>query len=330
MNVDSYRWRLLRKTVTLLSVAAAGLLLYEKFGSGFEHSWTPFLKAICGLRIVILFADVLRRQRPWQRAVIPILAIVKVMLPNGHIPVISVTVAATELAFLAFLWRAIPTRSEASASGLSRDLPEDRLRVSLCAFVPEMAAKLMAVEWVVLSSAVRCICNRLRTRPRRGFDYASASVFSALPAIILILAPADLILLRGLLRIQSHIFDLALMALDLWSVLWFYGIYVTMRERPHAIRGGCIEVHQGILKSASVPLIEIHATEGFPAGSFVRSARRGAKLTVPGAPCVRLDLAAPVTVRRVWGPDVQSATLVVSAADPKALMNGIKSAVGER
>ena len=83
-------------------------------------------------------------------------------------------------------------------------------------------------------------------------------------------------------------------------------------------------VHKGILKSAMIPLSAIRKTVSLPAGSFTRAdLKGGARLTVPGAPCVRLELGEPVTVRRAWGKDLEAETVFVSAGDPAGFVHGL-------
>jgi len=173
---------------------------------------------------------------------------------------------------------------------------------------------------------VRAVLHGFKARKRAGFDHASASVFGALPVIVLVMGPGDLFLFRAILRIQNPLVDLALVAVDVWSILWLYGIYVTMQERPHAIEGDGVRVHKGILKSAMIPLSAIRGTRCLAAGSFTRADLRGGmRLTVPGAPCVRLDLWERVAVKRAWGKDSKAQTVFVSASDAEGFVRELSA-----
>ena len=314
--------RIVRGATTGLACVAAVVLLAERFAKPLPAGLECALQAIFVFRFLLLMTDVVRKERPWPRMIVPALLMIKVFFPQLGWARVSVFGAAlAELAILGLVVKAVLGRRQK----MDFALPEERLRESFSTIVPAGLAKVMAVEMVVLWSAVRAVLHGFKARERTGFDYASASVVGALPMIVLIMGPGDLFLFRAILRIQNPLVDLALVAVDVWSILWLYGIYVTMQERPHVIDREAVTVHKGILKSALIPLNTIRETSCLAAGSFTRADLRGGiRLTVPGAPCVRLELAEPVAVKRVWGKDVEAETVFVSAGDPAGFVDRLR------
>jgi len=274
------------------------------------------------LRLVVLTIDVCVGLRPWQRLILPGIVFAKFAFPRLPDSRVSLLViAAIECVVLTLVVRIIldVTRTNTQTS----ESPEERVAEALSSYLPSAFGKLVAGEIVIVSSAVRSVWNGFKTRQSEGHDYASASTFWGVPVLVLVSGPPDLILLHRIFSIKSGLVTALLIALDVWSVVWLYGIYVTMQERKHSVLGRTLTIHKGILKSARIP-VELIENVGLIENQPSSDGAAAVRLTVPGAPRVVIDVSCPIAVKRLWGPDQLVRRVFVSSSDPVSFVSAIE------
>ncbi len=287
-----WAWERARRVSSLIAICSlAGAL---RFG----HA-VLYYKCGLSLRFLVLCVDVCLRTRPWQRLIIPFLILGRVVYP-GRLSG-AILIGALELAVLLALIR------------LSFDPQAGE--VMLARYLPAAFAKLAAGEMVIVMSALRSVFKGFRVRETEGFDYASSSAFWAIPIFVLVSGPPDLLLVHRLFNITNPLITCLLVGVEIWSVVWLYGIYVTMQERKHTLCDGKLTVYKGILKSVTIPLDCIESITALTDGSGC-SRKNSTRITVPGSPCVVITLSSPACIKRLWGADELSRTIVVSITDP--------------
>lgn len=207
--------------------------------------------------------------------------------------------------------------------------PEDRLAGAFAAFLPPRVAWLMALELVMLGSAVAFLAGGFRREPPPGFSHhREASLRAFLPALPLLI-PGDVLFLHALAPRLAPWLRWVLHGSTVYAVLWLLGFYATLKARPHLIQAGRLTLHLGLVKSVTLPLDHVLAVAPLPAfdDDWARHAHlKGVgRLVAKGAPTLELTLAAPVRVRGLLGLGRPTQRLVVSVDDPTAFAAALKA-----
>lgn len=200
--------------------------------------------------------------------------------------------------------------------------PEDRLAAAFEAFVPPRAARLMALELVMLGSAVRFLLGGFRDSAPEGFSHHRESALRSFLPVLPLLIPGDVLLMRALFSGLPAWARWTLHASTVYAVLWLVGLYASIKARPHQVQDGEVRLHQGLVKSVAFPAASVRSATPLPDfdDDWARHAhlRDVSKLVAKGAPLLELALADPVRVDGMLGPGRPTQRLLVSVDDPAA------------
>jgi len=197
---------------------------------------TAALLLVLSLRVLMLFWDWRQARIPGSRLLLPL-----VILVEGLGLVLS---GASHLALRLPLGTPLPLEVRVLAPALralrtgrppSGTWPEERIAAAFEAFVPPRAARLMALELVMLGSAVRFLFGGFRSPAPPGFSLHRETFLRAFLPVLPLLIPVDLFLIHVLFPHMPPWLRWFLHGSTLYSVLWMVGLYATLRQRPHQI-----------------------------------------------------------------------------------------------
>ncbi|WP_257306444.1 hypothetical protein [Geothrix campi] len=207
--------------------------------------------------------------------------------------------------------------------------PEERLALAFEAFVPPRAARLMALELVMLGSALRFLCGGFRDLAPTGLSHHRESALRSLLPALPLLIPADMLLIHALFPRMAPWMRWTLHGSTVYAVLWMFGFYATLKARPHQIVDGQLHLRLGLLKSVVVPRGQVRSAAPLPEfdddWARHRHMKGVQKLVAAGAPVLELRLASPVAVRGLLGPGRPTDRLAVSMDDPAAFLASLES-----
>lgn len=304
------------------------------------HAMLPWVTAalliLLGLRVAGLLLDWRRGKIPGTRTLLPALILVEglgMALSEASRWALRLRLGTALLLEALLLILAVRTwRSARSTSGAQlEDQPEDRIALAFEAFVPPRAARLMALELVMLGSALRFLCGGFRDPAPPGFSHhREAALGGFLPALPLLI-PGDILLIHALFPRLAPWLRWILHGSTVYAVLWLFGHYALLKARPHQLQEGQLRLRQGLLKSVTFPAAWIQAIGPLPEfdDDWARCAHmKGVqKLVAPGAPVLELSLREPVRVRGLLGPGRPATRLAVSVDDPAAFRAALPQAL---
>jgi hypothetical protein len=219
----------------------------------------------------------------------------------------------------------LAVRSWRTSRSLPGTWPEDRIAASFEAFVPPGAARLMALELVMLGSAIQFLAGGFRKPAPPGFSLHRETFLRAFLPVLPLLIPADLFLLHALFPHMPLWLRWFLHFSTVYSVLWMVGLYATIRQRPHQVDESTVSLHMGLLGSLHVRRdLILSATQlpEFEDDWAKRQYMKGVhKLLRTGPPAVELRLAETISSNGLLGPSSRRLDRVaVSVDDPSAFM----------
>ncbi|HEU4952548.1 MAG TPA: hypothetical protein VFT46_11390 [Holophagaceae bacterium] len=289
------------------------------------------LLALLALRTLMLAVRAAQGRLPWTRLLVPAALLVEGLgLRFGAVPgawkaLKAGTALVLELGLLALMahrfWR-LPLEPGV--------LPEDHLAKPLEAFLSPRLARILALEVVLLGSALRFLAGGWRRPDPPGFSYHRSSAFAAILPALPLLVVGDLVLVEVLLRSVAPWIRLLVHALDAYGVLWVLGLWASFRARPHRIEGDVLHLHKGLLSRAEIPLSAIQRVGPVPRfdddWARLRFHRGALAFQAPGAPDLVLDLDRPAAAVGLLGPGRPKARVVLSADDLPALRSALEGA----
>jgi len=314
----------------LLALGGVALTLRLRTPSHPALTWiTISLVVLLALRLVALIGDWRRGRVSGLRILLPAVLLVEglgliqdpgsAVAPNLALQLRMGTALALEglLLFLA-------VRAVREARSLPGTWPEDRIATAFEAFVPPRAARLMALELVMLGSAFRFLLGGFREAAPAGFSHhREAALRAILPAVPLMI-PGDFLLMRALSTGLPPWLRWTLHGSTVYAVLWLVGLYATLKARPHQLRNDQLELHLGLMKSAKVPASQILSASPLPEfeDDWARHAymKGVAKLVAKGNAVLELKLSKPIRVMGLLGPGRPTQRLAVSVDDPSAFL----------
>ncbi len=286
---------------------------------------TAALLLLLALRLAAMLLDWWAGRLPPTRLLLP-----AVLLIEGlGLAMAGASPAATAVRFataagLEVLLLVLAIRTLRQTRALLGHWPEDRIATAFSAFVPARAARLMALELVMLGSALHFLVGGYRQEAPEGFTHhREAALRAILPALPLMI-PGDFLLTSTLLKGMAPWLRWLLHGSSAYGVLWLVGFYATLKARPHQLQDGRLELHLGLLKSATLPASLVLSASPMP--SFDDDwARHGylkgvEKLVAKGNTILELRLSAPVQVMGLLGPGRPTDRLAVSVDDPSAFL----------
>jgi hypothetical protein len=283
------------------------------------------LLALLALRLFFMARDWSRGKLPGTRLLLPALVLVEGLgLMAAGASSLALRLRLGTALTLELLLLVLAVRAWQQSHNLPGAWPEARIAEAFEAFVPPRAALLMALELVMLGSALRFLGGGFRQAAPPGHSHHRESALrSFLPALPLLI-PGDVLLMKALFSGLAPWLRWTLHVSTAYAVLWLIGFYATLRARPHQVRDGLVELHQGLVKSVDFPAAWVLSATPLPdfEDDWARHAHmKGVqKLVAKGSPLLELKLAKPVRVMGLLGPGRPTDRLVVSVDDPPAFL----------
>jgi hypothetical protein len=296
------------------------------------HRALPLLAAallvLLALRVASMLRDWLRGRLPGTRILLPAVILVEglglVLARASHraLQLRLGTALALEVLLLVLAVRALR-----NTRALPGAWPEDRIAKAFEAFVPPRAARLMALELVMLGSALRFLLGGFRDPVPAGFSHhREAALRAILPALPLMI-PGDFLLVHAVFKGAAPWLRWTLHGSTIYAVLWLVGFYATLKARPHQLCEGRVDLHLGLLKSVAFPLSHIQSVTPLPEfdDDWARHAHmKGVqKLVAKGNSILELKLMEPTRVMGLLGPGHPTDRLAVSVDDPAAFLSAL-------
>ena len=308
-----------------LSVAALALRLRTP-----GHWALPWLMsailALLALRLLAMTLDWRRGRIAGTRMLLPALVLVEGLglLLTGTSQLALRLRLGTAL-ILEVLLLVLAVRAWRTSRALPGGWPEDRIALAFETFVPPPVARLMALELVLLGSALRFLAGGFRAPAPPGFSLYRETFLRAFLPVLPLLIPTDLFLLHALFPRMAPWLRWCLHFSTVYSLLWMVGLYATLKQRPHQIDASSVSLHMGLLGSMRFPreaLVSAAALPEFADDWAKREHMKGmGKLLRTGAPAVELRLAVAVPIMGLLGPSSRKCDRVaVSVDDPSAFM----------
>jgi hypothetical protein len=297
------------------------------------HRALPLLAAallvLLALRVATLLRNWLRERIPGTRLLLPAVILAEglglVLTRASHLALQLRLGTALALEVLLLV---LAVRALRSARNLPGAWPEDRIATAFEAFVPPQAARLMAMELVMLGSAIRFLFGGYRAAAPAGFSHhREAALRAILPAIPLMI-PGDFLLVHALFKGLAPWLRWTLHGSTVYAVLWLVGFYATLKARPHQVQEGWVDLHLGLLKSVTFPMSHILSISPLPEfdDDWARHAHMKGmqKLVAKGNTIFELMLSEPVRVLGLLGPGRPTNRIAVSVDDPAAFLAALK------
>lgn len=294
------------------------------------HRALPLIAAallvLLALRVATLLRDWLRSQVPGTRILLPAVILAEclglLLSRTSHLALrlrLSTALALEVLLLILAVkaWRATRT--------LPGAWPEDRIAAAFEAFVPPRAARLMALELVMLGSALRFLFGGFRDPAPLGFSLHKETFLRAFLPVLPLLLPADLFLIHALFPRMAPWLRWFLHFSTVYAVLWMVGLYATLKQRPHTVDETSLSLHMGLLRSLSLRKDQILSAAPLPVFDddwAKHEHMKGMhKLLRTGAPSVELRLTERIPSTGVLGPSaLQCDRVAVSVDDPAAFL----------
>ena len=280
------------------------------------------LLALLALRVAGMALEWRRGRLPGTRLLLPIVFLVEGLgLLAGRASHLALQLkVGTALALEALLLlMAVRTWRRSRGAG---GWPEDRIAGAFEAFVPPRAARLMALELVMLGSAARFLLGGFRDLAPAGFSHHRESGLRAFLPALPLLIPGDVLFLRLAFSGLPVWLRWILHGSTVYAVLWLLGLYASIKARPHQVRDGEVHLHQGLVKSVAFPIEWVRSAAPLPdfEDDWARHAhlKGTARLVAKGSPLLELTLAEPVQVAGMLGPGRPTRRLLVSVDEPTA------------
>jgi hypothetical protein len=310
-----------------VSAVALRLLASKRIFRGISTGrWAASLGAVASaIKLIEISIRVVRKKAPAGHIVLPTIILIQLLrvsiagASRIGLLVCGVVFEICVLVFAVVLLRRAGARMAGSAL-------EDHFERVFAQFLPERLAVLVAREVVLLWEGLRWAARRFRPLPVFGFGYLEQSFIAVLPIAAPLLCIAEEIVLGVLLRHQALWIRLSVVGLEIWAILYVFGIYATCQARPHQVTSQWVRLEQGIFGRCEFdPSLLMEAS---PESELARKDPGVARLTLKGSPAVKIQLSEPVTVKRVWRGEQKFHTLVVSADDPTALCRALREVQG--
>lgn len=313
--------------VIALMVPAVALRLFASkriFRGISAGRWAAFLGAAASaIKLVEVSIRVVRKQVPAGHILLPAIIFIQLLrvgIGGASRVGLFVCAAVFEICVLVFavaLLRRAGTRTPGSAL-------EDHFERVFAQFLPERLAAFVGCEVVLLWEGMRWVARRFRRLPVSGFGYLDQSLIAVLPIAAPVLCIAEEIVLAVLLRHQALWIRLSVVGIDIWAILYVFGIYATCQARPHQVASQSVRLEQGILGRCEFdPALVVEAT---PELEPARKDPGAVRLTLKGSPAVKVQFSQPVAVKRMLRGEQKFCTVVVSADDPIALCRALREA----
>ncbi len=288
--------------------------------------------ALLGLNLAGLVVEALRGELPWTRLLLPAVLLLEGLgLAWDGGPrwraLRMATVVLLEVFLIIAALRILRRRRRGGGH------PEEALAASFGALLPPRAARLVALEMVVLGGALSFLAGGHRRPDPPGHSYHREAVLGAFLPALPVLLGADLAGLEFLMRDSSLALRIAVHALDLYGLLWFTGLWASFRARPHRVDGDILELNHGFLGSLRVPRSVVAELRDLPDfhTDFQRLAfiKGAARLETPGPAQMELHLKEPCRPLGLLGPGKAVTRVILAVDDPEAFRRAVMEGPSE-
>ncbi len=295
-----------------------------------ESSALPWITAaillLLTLRVTTMLREWRQRRLPGTRILLPSLLLVEglglILSSASHLALQLRLGTALALELLLLV---LAVRAWRLSQKLPGAWPEDRIAAAFEAFVPPRAARLLALELVVLGSAIQFLFGGFRSPAPPGFSLHKETFLRAFLPVLPLLIPTDLFLIHALFPRMAPWLRWLLHFSTLYSVLWMVGLYATLRQRPHQLDGTHLNLYMGLLGSLHLRREQVVSAAPLPEFEDDWAKRQYLKgmhkLLRTGAPAVELRLSEAVCRMELLGPGSRKLDRVaVSVDDPSAFL----------
>ncbi|HEX9009483.1 MAG TPA: hypothetical protein VF804_03885 [Holophagaceae bacterium] len=286
---------------------------------------TGSLLALLALRLAAMAAAWRQGRLPGTRLLLPAVLLAEglsLILP-GASPVALRVRMGTALVLEALLL-GLAVRALRQARGAGQGWPEDRIAGAFEAFVPPRAARLMALELVMLGGAIRFLLGGFREPLPAGFSLHREAFLGSFLPVLPLLIPGDFLLLRVLFSGLPAGLRWLLHLSTVYAVLWLFGLWAGLRRRPHRISDEAVELNLGPVKSVRLRRDQILGIAPLPEFDDDWARHRHMKglhrLTTPGPAVLELRLREAVPALGLVGPTPARDRVAVSVDDPAAFL----------
>jgi hypothetical protein len=283
------------------------------------------LLGLLALRLAALAVAWRRGRLAGTRLLLPAVLLVEglgLVLPGGAPAALRIrlgTALVLEVLLMLLAVRAL-RRAGTSAEGW----PEDRIAGAFEAFVPPRAARLMALELVMLGGAIRFLLGGFRAPLPAGFSLHREAFLGSFLPVLPLLIPGDILLLRVLFSGLPVGLRWLLHLSTAYAVLWLFGLWAGLRGRPHRVTGEAVELNLGPVKSVRLRRDQILGIAPLPEfdddWARHRHLRGLHRLTTPGPAVLELRLREAVPALGLVGPTAPRDRVAVSVDDPAAFL----------
>ena len=311
-----------------LFVALGGAVLWLRLRhpeSSALPGLTGGLLALLGLRVLTMVREWWRGQVALTRLLLPSVILVEGLgLELAHASSLALRLRLGTALGLEVLLLVLGFRAWQSASHRPDAWPEERLALAFEALVSPRLARLLALDLVMVGSAFWFLFGGFRKAAPAGFSHHREAALGAILPALPLMIPGDFLLTRALFSGQAPWLRWFLHGSTVYAVLWLVGLYATIKARPHQLKSGQLELHQGLLKSVSLPVANVLSAGPLPDfdDDWARRAHMKGmeKLVAKGNRILELNLSEPVQVMGLLGLGRPTTRLAVSVDDPAAFL----------
>ena len=268
-----------------------------------------------GLKLVHTCILVARKELPAGRIFLPaiiFIELLRISLGQTNRAGMLIAVFTFEILVIAFAVKQV-RQLTADADGTPKEIHYQRV---FSLFLPESIAAFLACELLTLWAGICWAARGFRAIPVTGFSYAQQSTVRMLPLLIPVVSIGDEIVLGVLLRHQAAWIRIGVIALDLWALLWAFGLYATFQARPHLIDEKHVLLRIGMLAACDFDPALVVSAAPFHEDLSRTERKRFGCLTTHGTPAVKVQLREKVAVHRMFGNDLTYDTLLVATDNP--------------
>lgn len=273
----------------------------------------------CIIRISFVVYEAYVHRVSWLQTIVPCFVLTQLILllyDVGSSVLLLGIVAVVEIGFVV---AGIVLVKRAAATDESFQVAILRI---LGPLLPSSILKWVKLEISLLSSALYGVSKLFWLPEKPGWSYWKNSAFPLIFVLVFFVGPVELFVLWYLIRIESAFVHSLFALLFIWSIMYVYGFWVSVRLSPHQLSKDEISLSRGVLGRAVFPTSLIKSLRVVPPkliGEEEERDREAVFLTVPGTPTVELILKEPVEVSQLFFEGLSSTNVIVVSVDEPQL-----------
>lgn len=185
--------------------------------------------------------------------------------------------------------------------------------------MPVALARIAAREMTLVAHARLGLRAFAQAPPSSDASYVGGSKVALGAVVLAIAAVPDAVFLLLLVPHAYVVLAIVLSLLDVWAVVWLFGLYGTMVARPHDLNSGLVTLHNGLLQS--VTFAPEHVSDTIVRGrikrrSLPRELREDAAFLGFGdIPILQIDLREPASVDHAFAQQHRPVRRIFVASD---------------